>query len=111
MSIWHTCFRVSGMSYIVFLFADYVRPGFVSSVFHVHLWLIPLALSYLIILHHAEEKEAASVKFLGSLLLSLVLAFIVWRERLVFDDFFILALVAVLLLPFIMRNTLNKFSE
>ena len=88
-----------------------VRPGFVSSVFHVHLWLIPLALSYLIILHHAEEKEAASVKFLGSLLLSLVLAFIVWRERLVFDDFFILALVAVLLLPFIMRNTLNKFSE
>lgn len=109
--MWNFCFRVSAISYVVFFVADYVRPGFVSMVFTVHWLLIPLLISFVGVMMMGDTQKSMRIERMSASLFSVLLVFLVWKERLVFDDFFLLALVAGAMLPFLLRHALNKSVE
>lgn len=108
-----TGFFVSVISYVFFLFADYARPGFVSSVFSVHVFLIPVIVFG--IWFALSERDVANVSKLSIVsgvlircLLSVMLATIFWTEGEVFGDFRLVLAIVVFLLPWVNTKSLYE---
>lgn len=73
---------VSIAVYVALLFAEYLRPGFVSTVMNVHvMWLVmvPLVLASDIHVSHNLSKAKRGVFNLGLILFGIVFALMVWH--------------------------------
>lgn len=112
-----TGFYVSILSYAFFAFADYLRPGFVSNIFSVHLFLLAgLVFGILWMVVDEEDVQQSSdamlfiLKNFVHLLLGATLAFILWKEGGAFGDFRILISLLGFLLPWTLSLLLKPKS-
>ena len=96
-------FYISLTSYGFFLALEYLRPGFVSHTFSVHLFLLVVIVSGVWWLSFDEEEAEHSIITRGALFLcrivtSVVLFVVLYEEGVVFGDLRVfLALVAAFL--------------
>jgi hypothetical protein len=98
-------FIISMVSYIFFLFCEYLRPGFVSYVFSVHLFLVPIFISgYLLCYENYEHKDSRLFLSVISALAGILLMIIIWREGGVFGDMRIFMAIIGLLLPYLLSE-------
>lgn len=101
-----TAFITALLSYLGFMFVDYLEPGFVSNVFSVH---IVGALA--IVLGAAWYPMATREHRYGYLipiLIGLVAALIIWNEGTMFGDFRGLLAAGVLILPWSAARLLSR---
>ena len=103
----HTAFFTAFVSYGVFAFADYVRPGFVSYQFSVH-WLLLAAvvfgvLSVVLRPSMGAGKSGRLFTYVTQLMLSCALFFLVWSEGAVFGDARIFLALVAMLLPWVVK--------
>lgn len=99
-----TAFYVSLLSYGAFVLADYVRPGFVSYVFSVHLFLIPIIAFGVWLAAMNDAEHASGSRVLGitvKVVFSLVLFVLFWREGDVFGDLRLVVVACGFALPWI----------
>lgn len=96
------------VAYIAFLFAEYLRPGFVSSAMNVHaLWIVMIGWIVAEILYdrvHRSSKEesknvSSNIHRLTILILGFVLALIAWHIGSVFGDMRLFFAIAIGILP------------
>jgi len=107
--ILQTVFSTSVISYMLFAFADYMRPGFVTYAFSVHWFFLSTLISGAILLVVIEEAHRARIlkRILYMFCMGcfgLLLAIIFWREGEVFGDMRIFVSFIALLLPFIVSR-------
>ncbi len=107
MKNWDFIFKVSLLSYLVFLIAEYARPGFVSFVASVHWWVVPIAISFVVLLYLPSDASSGPGWFETGLL-SALFFFVVLLEGAIFEDFFLLFLSGVVLLPILLKLLLNQ---
>ena len=107
--MWQLSFRTAFVSYLIFLFAEYLRPGFVSTVFNPH-WIAFIAF-FLFLGWLMTTFEKAMVSIFDAGILAIILMVLIWSERLVFGDYAFLLILGVIILPFILRAHLNKLSD
>ena len=104
-----TAFLTSLISYGVFLLFEYLRPGFVSFVFSVHLFLIPIiACGIWLAIVAQDQKSRNTLWRLVQLIIGLLLMIILLREGEVFGDFRILMALVGLVLPFAVARGLKS---
>ncbi|MFH1142127.1 MAG: hypothetical protein ABIH67_04145 [Candidatus Uhrbacteria bacterium] len=109
MVIAKTGFYTSLISYLVFLLAEYIKPGFVSNYMSVH-WFL-LATIVFAIWWGSQVKTAhdrASVQYIVSGLFGLVLAILVWQVGSELHEFRILSLILALTLPIVVLGVLRS---
>lgn len=101
-------------SYILFILADFWRPGFVSWVFSVH-WLLLAAVIFGVLWAWSSEiNETRQNRLLGILLklsLGVILLIVLWREGGVFGDFRIILALIGFFLPWLLPALLSANSE
>lgn len=103
-----TAFLTSFVSYGFFLLCEYLRPGFVSYVFSVHLILIPAIVFGIWWANVAIEPKDRSSLWTGfKILAGLLLMIILWREGAVFGDMRIFICLIGLALPFVLSKVNN----
>ncbi|MBT4856816.1 hypothetical protein HON52_01350 [Candidatus Uhrbacteria bacterium] len=107
-----TGFHTSLLSYALFFFADYMRPGFVSITFSVH-WFLLTAIIFGILWTFAADR-AKSEKFLGrmwrwiwQLVFGLLLFMMVWQAMSSAGDLRIFVALVGFLLPWIVIRLLS----
>lgn len=92
-----------------------MRPGFVSDVFSVHLFLIPTIIFgvWLAVVDQASEGKVFGkiIKHVFALLIGLVLFVIFWKEGEVFGDFRLVLAVAAFILPLVAIGLASRDSE
>jgi len=100
-----TAFVTSLYSYGFFVLADYIRPGFVSYVFSVHLWLIPIFFFGILwgFVYEPSERKIVIKAFsvFSCLIVATSLSFIVIREASFLGDFQLVIALVVFLTPWI----------
>lgn len=97
-------YRVSLATYILLLVLDTLRPGFVSSSFSAHLFLIPTFLFALASCRATPPfKGGAGGGWSLPLLTASLLSLTVWHFGSVFGDFRLLLALAAALIPFLVR--------
>jgi len=109
MVIAKTGFYTSVISYLVFLLAEYIKPGFVSNYMSVH-WFL-LAVIVFAIWWGSQVKtvhDRASVQYVLSVLFGFILAILVWQVGADFHEFRILSSILALLLPPTMLGVLRS---
>ncbi|HAL50398.1 MAG: hypothetical protein UU40_C0003G0047 [Candidatus Uhrbacteria bacterium GW2011_GWD2_41_121] len=103
-----TGFLVSVISYGFFLLCEYLRPGFVSYVFSVHLILIPAIVFGIWWAQVAIERKGRSLMWIVfKIFVGLLLMIILWREGTTFGDFRIFISLIGLALPFVLLKADN----
>jgi len=83
-----TAFITSVISYGVFGFADYIRQGFVSTVFSLH-WFLLVAVVFgtgLLLLPPVEQRKRKFVRATLRTVVSMFLFLLIFREGDVFGD-------------------------
>lgn len=105
-----TAFFVSLYSYGIFLLADYVRPGFVSYVFSVHLFLIPILVFgiWLAFLGDEESELSKGAKVFSRIIFSLILFVVIWREGSVFGDLRLVVAAVGFIVPWVVGSLASE---
>lgn len=107
-----TGFYVSLISYVVFLFAEYVRPGFVMNVFSVHLFLLAVIIFgvWWSVCGTNEVKSLFSKVLHGCIRLavSVIFGILVWSETANFGDLRIFIACIVASLPWVLYYILSR---
>ena len=94
---------VSVFSYLFFLLLEWMRPGFVSNFFSVHLFI--LAAIIFATWWSVKEKSNVSgsvlsiIYHLALILLSFLLFFFAWQEGRAFGDFRLLVAIVAFMVP------------
>lgn len=106
MSIPRFGFIVTLLVYLAILFAEYLRPGFVSNAMNAHvLWIVIIGFGIW------ETKTVSSLMnrdvkshtaMLGSMIVGFVLALIVWHLGSLFGDTRLFFALAIGILPFVL---------
>lgn len=100
-----TAFLTSFVSYGFFLLCEYLRPGFVSYVFSVHLFIIPIIIFGVWWSVVTKEQSDRSLIWIGfKIFVGLLLMIILWREGAVFGDMRIFICLIGLALPFVLTH-------
>ena len=110
MVIAKTGFYTSVISYLVFLLAEYCKPGFVSNHMSVH-WFLFAAIVFAIwwSKNHNLPKSGRPVIFWTiSILFGLLAAILVWQVGADFQEFRILSLILAFLLPLTVLGVLRS---
>jgi len=111
MSIPRFGFLVTFVAYIAFLFAEYLRPGFVSSAMNVHaLWMVMIGWIVVEILYdrvHRSSKEvlknvSSNIPRFTMLIFGFVLTLIIWHIGSVFGDMRLFFAIAIGILPVVL---------
>lgn len=104
-----TIFLTSLVSFVVFLFLDLLRAGFVSNTFSVHWFLLAAIISGIwwscVI---KEIKERKWLQNLSVFLLGLAEIYLAWGFRAALGDFLVLVLPLAFLTPFLVLYLLRK---
>lgn len=99
----NTAFVTSLVSYLFFLLCEYLRPGFVSFVFSVHLFLIPIIIfGYLLARNECEHAKDKLITTIASVAIGLILMIVIWREGEVFGDMRVFMTIIGLFLPYLL---------
>jgi hypothetical protein len=105
-----TLFYTSITSYVIFAFAEYIRPGFVSYHFSLHWFLLPL----LIGAFFWKEEIGKSNRLIATILrivISATVFAIVWSEGAVFGDLRLVVALCAFALPWIANALLLSNSD
>jgi len=110
-----TAFHTSLLSYVLFLLADYVRPGFVSYVFSVHWFLLAAVVTGILWAGRSfEQKEerlfATAWRWCWQLFFGCVLAMLVWQNGDVFGDLRIFITLVGFLIPWMVMRALQSIE-
>ena len=106
MSISRFGFVVTLLVYLSLLFAEYLRPGFVSNAMNAHaLWIVIIGFGIWDIqadssTMSAERKSYAAT--FGSIIIGSILALIVWHLGALFGDMRLFFALAIGILPFVL---------
>lgn len=96
-------FLLSFIVYIALLFAEYLRPGFVSSVMNAHaLWILMIGFGVWDIFSGSRLEKAEKHSFaffIGTLFIGTILSLITWHIGSVFGDMRLFFALAVGILP------------
>ena len=92
-------FMTFGLTYVVFLCLEYLRPGFVAHVFSVHWLLVVTAVFGAVWFRSSSVNRGGSWAVAVAGIIGLLAAIIVWTEGGVFGDARLFISVAVLCLP------------
>ena len=115
MVIAKTGFYISLISYLVFLLAEYVKPGFVSNYMSVHwflLFTIVFAIWWSFVRCKNKPLRYRSVTYwLVSVCLGLLAAVIVWQAGSDLEEFRILSSILALALPVVVLGVLRLGAE
>ncbi len=111
--ITRTTFLTTLASYLMFLLAEYFRPGFVSFIFSVHWFLLPLFVFALLWMRFdsANMKTPRVIKFVLFIITSLLLFILVWRETEVLADARVFLALIAALTPWIIERLLSAEKE
>lgn len=104
-----TVFLTSLVSFVVFLFLDLLRPGFVAKTFSVHWFLLAAIVSgvwWAFVVK--EKKEKKKLQLLVALFFGLIGLFVVWQFRADLSDFLVLVLPLAFLTPFLVIYLLRR---
>tara|TARA_Y100000031_G_C8113545_1_gene334692 strand:+ start:152 stop:487 length:336 start_codon:yes stop_codon:yes gene_type:complete len=109
MVIARTGFYVSTISYLVFLLADLIKPGFVSNYMSVH-WFLLAAIVFAIWWGSRLEsvRQRVSVQYAVSVLFGLIAAILVWKAGVDLEEFRILTVILAFALPSIILGVLRS---
>ncbi len=106
MSIPRFGFAVSFIIYLGLLFAEYLRPGFVSHVMNAHiLWIAIIGFGAYELAVDSESmnaKKQSRGSLLVSIIVGILLALIIWRLGSIFGDMRLFFALAVGILPFVL---------
>lgn len=102
--IMKTGFLTAFISYIVFLLAEFLRPGFVSFIFSVHWFLLAMLIfgALTTFWPRASRFKPADLRLrpvLLALAVGLILGIMVWRSGAAFGDWRIFVTLAVAVAP------------
>lgn len=101
-----TAFLTALLSYLGFMFVDYLEPGFVSNVFSVH---IVGALALILgVMWYPVAVRAHRHTHVVPILIGVIAACIVWNEGAMFGDFRGLLAAGVLVLPWCTARLLSQ---
>ncbi|MFH1632258.1 MAG: hypothetical protein ABIA47_04580 [bacterium] len=115
-----TAFYVSIISYAVFAFADYLRPGFVSYVFSVHWFgvaalVFGVAWGYRYRTTEGTGLQKGRSRVLRMLMVAIVkiavglaLLIVIWREGAVFEDLRVFIALVAFFLPWVVPAILGE---
>lgn len=109
-----TAFCTSVITYVTLFLSDYIRPGFVSYIFSVHLVLIPVILFgvWWAFLETGEQEPEPKSRLwrygIMALSLGLLLAVIFWREGHAFGDFRLVLAAVGFFAPLIILSLLRE---
>ncbi len=107
-TIARTGFLVSLTAYLVFLLADFARPGFVSNYMSVHWWLFAVIIFVFVWSARLEEvRDHPVVQWLVSVMAGIIAAIIVWKIGLKLEEFRILVTLIALILPMVLLGVLR----
>lgn len=101
-----TAFLTALLSYLGFLFVEYLEPGFVSNSFSVH--IIGALAAVLGVAWYPTAEREKKVGKIVPVVLGLIGALIVWNEGTMFGDFRALFAVGVLVLPLLSSRLLLR---
>lgn len=94
---------VSFVAYLALLFAEYLRPGFVSNAMNAHvLWIAIIgfgAYELVVDSRSMTEEKASRLAFLGPAIAGILLALVVWHLGALFGDMRLFFALAVGILP------------
>lgn len=97
---------VSLVAYLGLLFAEYLRPGFVSNAMNAHvLWIAIVgfcAYEFVVDSQPMIEARRSRISHLASIVVGVVLALIVWHLGALFGDMRLFFTLTVGILPFIL---------
>ncbi len=103
MSISRFGFAIALAVYLGLLFAEYLRPGFVSNMMNAHLmWIVigGFGICELVVDSPlAMEQKRSRISLLGSILAGILLALIIWHFGSLFGDMRLFFALAVGILP------------
>ncbi len=105
MSISRFGFIVTLLVYLGLLFAEYLRPGFVSNAMNAHvLWVVIVGFGVydLVVDSRLIEEKRSRVSTLGSIIAGVLLALIVWHLGAIFGDMRLFFALAVGILPMVL---------
>ncbi len=106
MSISRFGLTVSLVVYLSFLFAEYLRPGFVSNAMNVHvLWIAIIgfgAYDLAVESRSTSEERKSRLAFFWPAIVGILLALIVWHLGAFFGDMRLFFALAVGILPCIL---------
>lgn len=103
-----TTFVVSFLTYLLFGVAEYLRPGFVSHVFSLHVFLPLIFGSGILWGAYLPEKRRSLTGIVLIGVISCIFALIVWREGEIFGDLRLLLSLATLFLPILSWLAVSK---
>ncbi len=111
MIIARTGFYTSIVSYLVFLLADAIKPGFVSNYMSVHWFLLAAILfavwwAYTYTAHTKNNRSA--ILWVMAVLLGLVAGIVVWKAGTDLENFRILSSILAFVLPSIILGVLRS---
>ena len=109
MIIARTGFYTSVVSYLVFLLADAIKPGFVSNYMSVH-WFLFAAILFAVWWGSQPRKVShlSYVPYVLSVLLGFIAAILVWNLGTDLENFRILSSILAFLLPPIVLGVLRS---
>ena len=110
VSLARTAYLVSCVSYLVFLFLEWLRPGFVSYVFSPHLFLAAAIVFGVLWGWKGDggwKLEAGIRGKVVALIVGLLLAWVVWTMGRSLEEFRILVTLAAFLTPFTIYRLLS----
>ncbi len=111
MSIFRFGFLVTFIAYIAFLFAEYLRPGFVSSAMNVHaLWIIMIGWIVVEVVYNQKHRlsgetsknTSLNISRFTMLIAGLILVLIAWHIGSVFGDARLFFALAIGILPLVL---------
>lgn len=120
MSIPRFGFLVTFLTYIALIFAEYLRPGFVSNAMNIHVfWIIMIGWIVVEALYDREHRfsnetlknVSSSIPRFAILIFGFVLALIVWHIGSVFGDMRLFFAIAVGILPTVLVVKCPKKSD
>lgn len=91
-------FITFGLTYLGFVFLEYLRPGFVANVFSVH-WLLLVTATFGAWWYKASSITSGVADVVLTAFIGLVFAFMVWIEGAVFGDTRLFVTLTALVLP------------
>ncbi len=112
MPIPRFAFLLSFTVYLTMLFAEYLRPGFVSTAMNAHaLWIPMIGFGMWDIFSDSRLEKAQKRSFaffISTLLIGIILSLITWHIGVVFGDFRLLFALAVGILPSVTLQAVKK---